>query len=373
MLSNSTDIPLLITDDSNEAYIEHLVTPKAEKIYYFETKSKDNFVRIRQDVDPGVYVKDAWSPKFSLDNIDDFIVSIRVQPEEVKGEVQEDGSGQWYLPTQENGYTRYVRVIVTTKDNSTLFVLFSDPPYPDIMISNTSDMSIFYKQKGSKNFDELVPNSSTPFVFEDLISDKNKEITIKFDDKTNNYKLDEIKQFGKVKAKSGTFEVALKAQKDYKELSISNPQKQKEVEVDPKGNVYKLLLMNKMLLKCFLITLNVKSICVSMIDSDPKEVLLVSLVNPLVKFGKRVSFHSVEIDQNLDLIVDHVQIDNMGTMQNPVIFCPKKLLNNEEVKKEDNEEYTPFFQAKIEKHITKYRKTKSVKYPCIMLAVQEMV
>lgn len=45
-----------------------------------------------------------------------------------------------------------------------------------------------------------------------------------------------------------------------------------------------------------------------------------------------------------------MQIDNMASMQNPVILSPRKILRKEEAKKEEvkkageEEEYTPFIQ-----------------------------
>ena len=54
------------------------------------------------------------------------------------------------------------------------------------------------------------------------------------------------------------------------------------------------------------------------------------------------------MEENIDLIVDHFQIDNMASWDNPVLICPKKVLEKEEAKEEkkgeEDEEYTPFAQ-----------------------------
>ena len=53
------------------------------------------------------------------------------------------------------------------------------------------------------------------------------------------------------------------------------------------------------------------------------------------------------MEDNIDLIVDHFQIDNMASWDNPVLICPKKVLDKEEAKEEkkgEEEEYTPFAQ-----------------------------
>ena len=61
--------------------------------------------------------------------------------------------------------------------------------------------------------------------------------------------------------------------------------------------------------------------------------------------GNALFYNHLEIDENIDIIVDHFQIDNMVSWENPVLVCPKKVLDKadkEETKEE--EEYTPFVQ-----------------------------
>ena len=283
-------------------------------------KRINKFIKIRQNIEYESSSEILWSTKFSVDNIDDFLISMKAPAEESKHEIDGENFTMWYVPSSSNQFTRYVRVIITTKDNASLFILLSDPSHPDIMINNLSNEIIHYKQKGSQDYKSLMPNSSIPFVSEDQSSDK-KEITMRTDEKSKDYKLDEIAQLDQLKTNDGKkLDVELKVQNDYKELVISNPEESKNFEIGDKGNIFKLILMNKIILKCFLITIDIKDICISMIDSDPKEVLLLSIRSLSLKFGKKVSYHSLEIDENLDLIVDHVQIDNMSTLENPVIF-----------------------------------------------------
>ena len=70
-------------------------------------------------------------------------------------------------------------------------------------------------------------------------------------------------------------------------------------------------------------------------------------------------FIFIETEDNIDLVIDHAQIDNMASWENPVLFCPKKLLANkegkaEENKGEDEEEYTPFVQLSKQIFVIKF-------------------
>lgn len=118
---------------------------------------------------------------------------------------------------------------------------------------------------------------------------------------------------------------------------------------------------------------------VSVIDSDPKEIVLLAIHKPSLRYGRKVGFDENQISENIDLLIDHCQIDNMSSFENPVLVCPKKLLEkSEEVKFKGEEdtnssEYTPFLQFKVERELVQHKHSIEVKFPCIMLAVQEMV
>jgi hypothetical protein len=67
----------------------------------------------------------AWSSIFEVSDIADFQIEIDCN-EEIKEEVDEENKEEdkWYLPTQQNGMKRYLRVMITTKDDATLFIVF---------------------------------------------------------------------------------------------------------------------------------------------------------------------------------------------------------------------------------------------------------
>lgn len=132
-----------------------------------------------------------------------------------------------------------------------------------------------------------------------------------------------------------------------------------------------MILINKLLFKNFMISLNIQSIGVSIIDADPKEVVYLAIHKPLIKYGRKIGLNESEVNENFDVVIEHAQLDNMSTFVNPVILSPQKLLDAEESKGE-KEEYTPFIQLKLERDIIKYKKSVVTKYPCIMFAAQEI-
>lgn len=49
---------------------------------------------------------------------------------------------EWFMPHKENSQRRFVRVVITTKDEATLLVVFSDPLVPEYSIQNKSDLDV---------------------------------------------------------------------------------------------------------------------------------------------------------------------------------------------------------------------------------------
>lgn len=208
-----------------------------------------------------------WSARFEISNLSDFQVGM-VCTEEFK-----DGEAEWYLPSAENGMMRYIRVLITTKDEATLFVSFSDPYKPECMIKNSTPEVLEYKQSGAKRRQVIQPFTSVPFVWDDLVSSKKKQLKIYTNKEKQEFSIDDIKQIGEIKSKTDKYSIFVKAKKDFKQISIRPEQKAKDAGKNAKPiNPLQILLMERMSLKRLSIFVEVKGIQVSIIDSDPKEV-----------------------------------------------------------------------------------------------------
>ena len=83
--------------------------------------------------------KDHWSSPFSIEDVDDFQIG-------VKAEQQQSKEPQWYEPSPQNKYQRYVRVVVTSQDEATILVVLSNPLSPEYEIVNNTNSTLKYGQ-----------------------------------------------------------------------------------------------------------------------------------------------------------------------------------------------------------------------------------
>ena len=278
VISNSCSQPIVITNDHKNSNIQLMINSGKEKIYYFENKiDKINCLKCRiptieEQTSLALQQKSKinqsdWSARFEISNLSDFQIGI-LWNEEFK-----DGEGEWFLPSKQNGMMRYIRVLVTTKDEATLFISLSDPYKPEWMIKNNTSEVLEYKQSGDKDRKQIQPFSSLPFVWSDLASNSNKNLKIYTDRDKQEFSIDEIKEIGHIQSKKDKYRIKIGAKKDFKQISIA-PIKKENIDIDNSKpvNPLQLLLIDRMNLKRFTIKLDIKGIIVSIIDSDPKEV-----------------------------------------------------------------------------------------------------
>lgn len=57
---------------------------------------------------------------------------------------------KWYEPSKLTQFRRFVRVIITTQDEATLFIVLCDPNMPEYRISNMTSKKVLVYQKDAK-------------------------------------------------------------------------------------------------------------------------------------------------------------------------------------------------------------------------------
>ena len=95
--------------------------------------------------------------------------------------------------------------------------------------------------------------------------------------------------------------------------------------------------------------MKLKGIGVSFVDSEPKEVLYMSIYKIELNVEKvtDTDIHGTKTETDINIKVYHMQVDNQVPTKgrNKIIFGPQKEINFEAI---DNEEdYTPFIQMKF--------------------------
>ena len=74
-----------------------------------------------------------WSSPFAIEDLDDFQVAY-------PGREAKEEQTQWFAPSGENNFQRFVRVIVTTQNDATILVVFANPVYPEYEVQNKTDV-----------------------------------------------------------------------------------------------------------------------------------------------------------------------------------------------------------------------------------------
>lgn len=79
--------------------------------------------------------EELWSPAFPISDLEDFQICML-------GSVAVNDEAEWFMPHIENANRRFVRVVVTTKDEASLLVVLSDPLVPEYSVQNKSERAI---------------------------------------------------------------------------------------------------------------------------------------------------------------------------------------------------------------------------------------
>lgn len=170
---------MIVAQDDKHSHKQYWLGPGETSVYHFENKaSKDNFVKVREpyeheDRDTNVTPYDEvgltdWSSRFSVDDFEDFQISVQSKVESAEEEskqaaIQEtdeiaeadiqdrNKESKWYEPSQLNHFRRFIRVIVTTQDEATLFVMLCNPNMPEYRVNNFTNKKVTIYQKDSKD------------------------------------------------------------------------------------------------------------------------------------------------------------------------------------------------------------------------------
>ena len=188
---NNWSKSIILAQDIKNCNKQFWISPGESTIYHFENKgSKDNYVKIREPDEKEL--KDSlfkweeinttdWSSRFSIDDFEDFQVSVQskieseeeakenvISPEdeeeyaEVIPEANQDK--KWYEPSKLTQFRRFIRVIITTQDEATLFIVLWDPNMPEYRINNLTGKKVLVYQKDAKERTIVRPLNKAKFV-----------------------------------------------------------------------------------------------------------------------------------------------------------------------------------------------------------------
>ena len=123
----------------------------------------------------------------------------------------------------------------------------------------------------------------------------------------------------------------------------------------------------------FVYKLDLRGIGMSIVDKEPKEVIYMSLYKIIINYSTETADRGdgvTEINQEVDMILYHMQIDNMVSMENPILFTPMEILDKNRILVD--KEYTPFIQIKISSSNNQSIKVSRKKVDAIQIMIQKM-
>ena len=303
----------------NDLYIKRFESEFIELVKHGETliyDPKKNSAAVQVSAD-----KENWSGAFALETLGDFQVRYLVN----KDKSENNSKKSW-----KTGRFQYIRVLVFTKDEATIFISFVEPQEPDYLIINHSPNPITLTQANLKSHEiVLKAGKSTPWAFDNLLVPVPK-ILLTMGEHKGQYSLDKIKTCKDL----GKNMVKVTVKDTTRALEIQTLQNQIEKSEH--------LMKDPKILK---FSFSLSKIGISIIDAANVDMIYVCL-NELTGKMKIIEENLKEMNRKVskyDLRAQEFQIDNMYINESlfPVILNKLVYKNSEE------EDLTPFLQVKV--------------------------
>jgi len=341
---------VLVRQTGRDAFIQ--VDPGAALPYQFEN------AKVRPSVEIGIDGS-SWSSPFQLEVIEDFQVRFEDSPEEAKpalhsvpsrftlfgkllsGENSErDTKVEWWKPSLANDCQRYVRVIISSEDEATLFINFTNPADPEFQLSNLTEETVRVRQDGCIYDTVAEPGQQVPFTYDNHLA-KKKKIAVTVGESTGLFVVDKIKTFRtlvagcRVKVVTEGVTRVVTVESD----SLASPVSEETPHLVP--NTHQTRFDN------YTLEGTGKGLVLSLIDDIPCERFVLSIIGVKLTAVQQVSLSERGrlFEKELHIEVQSVQLDNMQAQgsQFPVMLSAFTT--------SEADSQAPFFQFALEKHV----------------------
>ena len=352
ILTNYLDRPLLVRQSRKEGYVA--LKPTESLPYQFDNAKVHPSIEVGMD---GV----SWSSPFLLEIIEDFQVRFGANPEEPKPEIKtaevkrlsflrksmetesptdREAGLEWWKPTLSNDCQRYVRVIISTEDEATLFISFTNPTDPEFQLANMTTETVKVRQEGCKHETTAEPGQKVPFTYDNHLANK-KKVAISVGGETEVFPVDKIKTFGSLVA---GHRVKVETQGVTRVISIEPNSSTSPSQPQASVVAYST---KQTRFDNFSLKLLCKGLVISFIDDLPCERFVLSIIGISITSIQQVSLSTRGqlIDTDLRVDIHTIQLDNMQAHESqfPV------LLSTLDTSDESNP--LPCFQFALEKNV----------------------
>jgi hypothetical protein len=270
--------------------------------------------------------REYWSTAINVENIEDFQVKVR-------SNAAEDREPRWYEPSEKNYFMQFIRVVIISEDDATIFINLLCPRDPEFQILNLSHHDLTFRQLGQPEYTVLA-GEAMPFAFDDP---DNRKIVVRVEGHERAYSFDKVKKLKSLH----DCKVSCVVMGVTRVLQIMPKEKSAEENFDRRA-LFRYASQSKSIQKSIDLEVNLFAIGFSIIDDTPRERFFMSLsdIEVHVRQERKTSNKEVEVSRKLEVKVGHVQLDNMLCKENQfrVILCPTQAFASSEI---------PFFQLGV--------------------------
>ena len=182
----------------------------------------------------------------------------------------------------------------------------------------------------------------------------NKKLIIEINDKSQAYSIEEIEDKKPIISEGIKYYVRVISTGYFREVEI---RQDKEVEEEDDGknkgikSMIKLGSFASTVSEGINLKINLKGLGISIVDEEPKELIYLAIYKikgRVIKENKIVDFTNIvyENQEEYELIISHMQIDNVISKENPIIFTPEGGFDKNSDLTDPN--YTPFIQIMVD-------------------------
>ena len=354
-----------------EKDMEILLSDKSEKELFYHNKEKKYRL--------GLYNSDeklfCYSQPFSVDNVSDVDLSIRIGRKDLKNYKNFKNS---IYTNNNNDYYLLIRIINKSYDEGTFYLLIFLPIFPFLQIVNETDTKVLIHETN---------DCKDPLVVEPHLSERNKFPYIwknTAEPKDNLYfeiyGFKRIFSFSKLEKEIITIDKSITKQIDktiYIKFIVSRKNKGQtrtlkikeisESKLKEKKFMGEVFLLQRKRPISTLYNIHLKGIGLSIINEVPKELFFISFydikVNYISNFYQLNFGTKTELTENIELYMKNFQIDYcLNDSFKNIIFPNNQMIPSKEAELEANneeekiEEFVPFLLILITRQIFKDNK-----------------
>lgn len=211
-----------------------------------------------------------------------------------------------------------------------------------------------------------IKTTPVPFVWDDQTYD-DKKLVLKINGKKQSYDISTIGKKASFSVDKKQYYIEVISTGYFREVEIRKTPK-KDGEVSSRDKFASMIFASLERSNGLDLKAKFLGIGLSVVDFEPKELIYLSIFKisfSIFRETTLIDTGELEDQEELNLNIDNIQIDNMMSLDSPIVFTSEEGLS---LNKE-----TPFIQIKVSKSSNEQKQQSNVKIDAIQLKIQTMM